>query len=808
MTPILRDIGYAFRVIRKTPGFTAIVVLTLALGIGANTAIFSVIHAVLLRPLPFGDPDRLAVTWEVMPVPNDGPMFLSPPDYADWREQNRSLEALAAFAPGSWFLMTDGGAVRLEGANVTANILETLRISPLLGRGFRESDDLPGAPPVAIISYGLWQGSFGGDPDVVGRLVQIDGIAHEIVGVMPANLNFPPPIDLEGGTLPRQNDVWIPFARDYAGGQRGAHYMTGIGRLAEGATFETANADMNRIATSIASQFSDTNDGWTALVVPMNDVVLGDLRPALLVLLAAVTAVLLIACVNVANLLLSRATGRQKEYAIRAALGARRPRLISQAIVESQILALAGGLAGIGLAWAGTRVLIRIAPANVPRLDQAGIDPVVIAWAFGLSVLTGLLFGLAPAARTFVPDLIHWLKEGGRSGIGDAQGRLRDTLVVVEVALSLLLLVGAGLLFRSFLQLRGIDPGFRAEQTLTMRITLPRSYDQAATRVAAFTDIEERVQSLPGVQAAGLSLDLPLAADFQGTEMVIEGEPPPRDGTNLVNFSYVTPGWFEAMGIPVVEGRTLDESDRAGSEPTVVINQAAAREYFGGSDPVGRRILFGPNPRRIVGIVGDVRLESIADDPFPAMYVPYYQSTNGRALSLVLRTRTDAAALTDRVRDRIREVDPGIPISDVRTMDDVVAQALSAPRFSSAVLSAFSLAALFLAAIGIYGVISYATSMRVREIGVRMALGARPADAMGLVIRHALRLAITGVVAGMAAAFLFTRFLGSLLFGVQPTDPLTLAAVSVFLIAVAVVAGGIPAWRASRVDPLNALRYE
>jgi predicted permease len=806
MTPLLRDIGYAFRVIRKAPGFTAIIVLTLALGIGANTAIFSVVNAVLLRPFPFEEADRLVVTWEVTPAPDAGPMFLSPPNYLDWRDLNRSLDQLAAFAPSTFFLANDEETIRVDGTRISANLLETLGVSPLAGRDFGPDDDAPDAAPVALISYALWQGRFGGDPGVVGRTIQLDGIAYEVVGVMGADFAFPPPIDLEGNTLPRDNDVWVPFGADMTTGQRSAHFVTGIGRLADGATLETANADLGAVAAQLARDWPDSNEGWSARVVPMDDVVLGNMRPALLVLLAAVTAVLLIACVNVANLLLSRATGRQKEYAIRAALGARRQRLVSQAIVESQILALIGGGAGIVLAWPATRLLIRIAPGNVPRLDQAGIDPVVIGWALGLSVLTGLLYGLAPAVRSFAPDLVHWLKEGGRSSVGDGQGRLRDSLVIAEVALSLLLLAGAGLLFRSFLQLRGIDPGFRAEQVLTMRVTLPRTYEDGAARAAAFADIEERVRALPGVDAAGFSLDLPLANDYQGTTLQIEGDPPPADGTNLVHFSYVTPGWFDAMGIPVTSGRAIDATDVADSEPTIVINAAAARAWFDG-DPVGRRILFGGS-RRVVGVVGDVRLESIADVARPAMYVPYYQSPGNRGLSLVLRSRADATTLAGSIRDGVRAVDAGIPISDIRAMDDVVAEALASPRFASIVLIAFSLAALFLAAIGIYGVISYATSVRIREIGVRMALGARPADAMTLVVRHALRLALSGVVIGVIASLVFTRFLSSLLFGVRPTDPLTLAAVAAFLVAVAVVAGGVPAWKASRVDPLDALRSE
>ena len=805
-TDLIREIRVAARVIWKSPGFATVVILTLALGIGANSAIFGVVNAVLLRPFPFHDPDRLAVAWEVMPPPGDGPMFLSPPNYLDVSEQNHSFERLSAFAPGPYLLATDDGTVRLDGARITSNIFETLGVGPVLGRPFRPEEDVTGR--VAIVSDRLWRGPFGGDPAIVGRSVMIDGVAAEIVGVMPPGFNFPPPIDLEGNTIPRQNDIWVPFATNLRDISRSAHFVTVLGRLRPDASVTSATSDLQSIAANLGRMYPESNENWSARVVSMNDVVLGNLRPALLVLLAAVGVVLLIACVNVANLLLSRATGRQKEFAIRAALGAGQRRLLRQAVVESQIFALLGALAGLSLAWAGTRALVRAAPANVPRLGEVGIDLTVVGFTLGVAVLTGLVFGLVPALRALAPDLTQWLREGARTGgAGASQAGLRDALVVVEVALSLLLLVGAGLLFRSFLTLRGIDPGFRAGQGLTLRISLPRTYTESATRYATFREIEDRVRGLPGVEAAGFSMDMPLASDYQGTEMQIEGDPPSPAGSRLANFSYVTPGYFAAMGIPVRAGRALGDEDLPEAEPTIVINEAAGRLYFSGQDPIGRRIVFGV-PRRIVGVVGDVRLESLSADALPAMYVPYYQSPNSRSLSLVLRTRTDALALVDEVRARVRAIDPGIPVHDVRPLEQIVRESLAAPRFSSMMLLAFSLAALLLAAVGIYGVISYSSAMRTREIGVRMALGARPIDALRLVIGHAMRLAGLGVALGIIAALVLTRYLRSLLFGVGATDPAVLAGTAVFLMVVAAAAGWLPAWRASRVDPLNALRYE
>jgi putative ABC transport system permease protein len=807
LTDLARELRHGFRAVRKAPGFALVIILTLALGVGANTAIFSVVNAVLLRPFPFREPARLAVLWEIMPPPNDGAMFLSPPDYIDFRDRASRFESLAGFAPASPLLATDQETIRLDGTRVTANLFKTLGVLPRVGRAFTLEDEAAGAAPVAIISDALLRGRFGGDVDIVGRAVPIDGRPVQIVGVMPAEFRFPPPIDLEGNKIPGRSDIWMPFSFDAQRDSRGAHYLTVVGRLRDGATLEQATSEAREIAANLAATFPETNEQWSARVVSMDDVVLGSLRPALLVLLAAVGLVLLIACVNVANLLLARATGRQKEFAVRAALGANRTRLVRQAIIESQVFALLGTIAGLGLAWIGTRVLLRLAPVNIPRLDQAGIDATVIAYALLLSVVTGLLFGLVPAIRAFTPDLTYWLREGARGGVGTGQTRLRDVLVVTEVALSLLLLVGAGLLFRSFLGLQGVDPGFRADQALTMRVSLPPGYTDAERRVAAFRAREERVRALPGVAEAGFSFDVPLASDYQGTEMEIEGEAPPPAGGRLANFSLITPGYLGAMGIPVLSGRGIENGDVREAEPVVVINEVAARRYFGGEDPIGRRIVFGV-PRRIVGVVGDVHLESLTTEPFPTMYFPYWQSTNGRSLSLIVRASGDALSLVGPTRDAVRSVENGAPVYDVRLLSGILSDSIAAPRFSSTMLLVFSLAALLLAAVGIYGVISFGASLRTREIGVRMALGARPRDAMGMVMAHALRLAGAGIAVGMAAAFLLTRYLRSLLFGVDTTDPFVLAGTALFLVVVAVAAGGVPAWRASRIDPLEALRYE
>jgi predicted permease len=605
--------------------------------------------------------------------------------------------------------------------------------------------------------------------------------------------------------------VWVPFAWDYGTINRSAHFMTVVGRLAPGATHASAEVELKRVAANLERAYPETNTDWGAFVVPFEEVVVGDARLALLVLLGAVGAVLLIACVNIANLLLARSAARQKEYAIRAALGAARWPLLRQAVVESQLLALAGGAAGLLLAYATLGTIVRIAPANVPRLDQASIDPAVIGFTLVVAIATGLLFGLAPVLRALSPDLAQWLRQGGRTGGGEGiRSGARSALVVAEVALSLVLLVGAGLLFHSFLALRGVETGFRADNVATMRLNLSAlHYPERAQIVRTYRELERRINGIPGVEAAGFSLDVPLAGDYQGTTLLLEGEPEPAPNENRsTHFSVVTPGYFEAMGIPVVAGRGFRDGDSDEAVGPVLVNTESGRRYFGGRDPVGRRVTSFGEPRPIVGVVGDVRLESLADAPTPALYFLHSDQDQYRSLSLVVRSTLDAATVLDAVVREVRALDPRIPVYDVRTLDQVIAQAVAQPRFSTALLLVFSGLALTLAAVGIYGVISYAVGQRTRELGIRMALGARPWDALRLVLGEGLRLVVAGVAIGLLASLWLTRSLRSLLYEVSPTDPATLALVCVFLIAVAAFACWIPARRASRVDPMVALRTE
>jgi putative ABC transport system permease protein len=813
MPELLREIRSAARNLARAPGFTTVVVATLALGIGANTAIFSVVNAVLLRPLPFDSPDRLAVVWESRHSRPGYHMFASPPNFQDWRDATTAFEDLAAFRAASFFITGREESLQVQGSWVTDGLFEVLGVRPIIGRTFTPDDARDGAEPVLILGHGLWQREFEADPGIVGGLVTLDTGPATVVGVMPPDFDFPPPIDLEGETVPVHAEIWRPQPSGPSAGGRGAHYLTVIGRLAPGATSTAAAAELRTLAGRLEQEYPQTNADWTVLVEPFDQVVVGPVRTSLLVLFGAVAGVLLIACVNVANLMLARSTGRQREYALRAAIGASRPALLRQALIESQLLSLAGGLAGVALANVGVAVLLRLAPRNVPRLEQAGIDPAVIAFAFVASVLTGLLFGLLPALRAFSPDLLQYLRSGSR-GDDDASrfGRMRSALVIAEVALSLVLLIGAGLLFNSFLALRAVDTGYAVERVLTMRVSLPRTvFEDNARQVSAFQTLEERVAALPGVAAAGFALNIPLASDFQGTALIVAGDPEPRpDEDRNVNFGVVSPGWFDAMGMSIVAGRGFGAQDGPDDPLAVVVNESLVRRFFADRDPIGRGIVWGSDqPRTIIGVVADARLENLGRAAPAAMYFPRYQPAQSvRGMGLVVRTVGEPGSVRAGVRDAIRAFDPSIAVYDVREMRDIVAESVAQPRFSALMLLVFSAVALLLAAVGIYGVMSYDVGRRTREIGIRMALGARPFDAQGMILGHSLRLLAVGVSLGLLGAFALTRVLRSLLFEISPTDPATLIVTTALLAAVAMLSAWLPAHRASTVDPLVALRSE
>ncbi|HXG65767.1 MAG TPA: ABC transporter permease [Blastocatellia bacterium] len=812
METLWQDLRYGIRTLARRPGFTAIAVLTLALGIGANSALFSVVNAVLLRPFPFGDPEHLVIVWETKLQRNLPFMFASPPNYADWREQNQVFEEMAAFFPGSFFLTQDGEPAQVPGARVTASLFPLLQVQLLLGRTFSPEEDRPGGPKAVVLSHGLWQRRFGADPNLVGTTILLNDQPHTVAGIMPPDFNFPPPIALEGTAPAERADLWLPFALDMKAGQRGAHYMTVIARLKPGVSVEQANAEMNAIADRLEQDYPDTNAGWDITIVPFAAQVLGKVQPALLVLLGAVGCVLAIACANIANMLLSRAAGRRKEFAIRMALGAGRARLLRQLLTESLALALLGGAAGLLLAYWGMRFLILAAPGNVPRLEESSINLTVAGFTLAIALLTGTLFGLAPALQSFSPDLSRWLKEGGRTS-GEGAGTFRAALVAAEVALALALLAGAGLLLQSFRHLRGVDAGFQAANVTTLRLSLPQArYPQPAHRVAAYMEIERRMNALPEVEAAGFTFDLPLESDWQGTSFTIEGEPPlPPDANRQINFTFVTPGYFRAMGVPLLRGRNFTEQDGPGAPNVILINETLARRFFPTEDPIGKRLFVGFSsnvPREVVGIVGDVRHSDFYQPPTAHVYVPCYQAAFMNSMSLVARSRAQSSAVIAAAREQIRSFDRALPIYDIKTMEQVVSESLAQPRFSGLLLGLFAVLALALGSVGIYGVISYSVAQRTHEIGVRMALGAQRRDILKMVVGRGMRPVFIGLGIGLAGALWLTRFLSSLLFGVSATDPMIFAGVALLLLLAALLACYVPARRATKVDPMMALRYE
>ncbi|MGD2154979.1 MAG: ABC transporter permease [Gemmatimonadales bacterium] len=809
MASLWQDVKLSLRMLRRNPGFALVAVLTLALGIGGTSAIFSVVNGVLLRPFPYRDPDRLVVIWERNLSRGLPYMFASPPNYADWRAQNDAFDAMGAFSRGRYILEGEAESSVVRGASVTAGMFSVVGVAPALGRPFNSEDDREGSAPVVLLSHGCWQTRFGADPDVLGRSIRLDGIPHTVVGVMPPGFEFPPPIVLEGAIPTEETELWVPFAIDMEAGNRAAHFMTVIARLRDGVDLGTAGAEMSAIARRLQQEYPSFNAGWDITLTPLDRQVLGDVSVQLLILLGAVCLVLLIACVNVANLLLARGTTRLKEFALRASLGAGRGRLLRQLITESLGLSLLGGLAGLGVAVWGARALARLGPQDIPRLEGVGLDASVLGFTLLVSLLTGVLFGLAPAFQGATENLSQRLREAGR-GQAESRGssRLRSALVVAEVGLSLVLLVGAGLLIQSFARLSGVETGFDAADRTTLTVSLLESrYPEDAHRVAAYAELERRFNSSPGIEAAGFINAIPLAVDRGGTSFLKEGETevPPNENRS-VNFAVVTPTYFEAMGIRLVAGRRFSEIDGPQVERVVVVNDAFVRRHFPGRDPLGIRLGLHGQPFRVVGVVGGVRHASLRVDPNPSVYVPYAQVPWSRSMSLVVRGDPDAGLAAARAV--IRRFDPTLPIYDVKPMERIVGESLARMRFSTTLMLAFAIVALLLAAVGIYGVIAYSVSRRTQEIGVRLAIGAERSDVLQLVLGQGMRLVGIGILVGVAAALALSRFLGSLLYGVGTTDVLTLIGVALLLVIVAVLACYVPARRAMRVDPVEALRYE
>ncbi|HEX7049880.1 MAG TPA: ABC transporter permease [Longimicrobiales bacterium] len=800
METLFHDLRYALRSLRKAPGFAGVAVLTLALGIGANTAIFSVVDGVLLRPLPYPEPDRLVSFVEAGSYKGA---------FLEYRERAESFEAIAAYTPGQAFSLTGRGEpVRLEGAVVSAGLFSVLGAKPLLGRTFLPGEDEAGREPVVVLSHGLWQQRFGADPGIIGEEVRLDGIARTVVGVMPPGFRFPS----------ASTQLWVPASIRAADpiDLWGMSVGTTIARLRPGVTLEEARTEVRTLEPRMRELFPwdmPEDYGRNATVVPLRDRIVGDVRPMLLVLLGAVGFVLLIACANVANLLLARATTRRRELAVRVALGAGRRRLMRQLLTESVMLAALGGIVGLFLAFWGVELLVAGLPADTPRLAGIGIDGRVLGFTAALTFATGLVFGVLPALRASRSEPHDALKEGGRTATG-ARTRLSAALVVTEIALAVVLVTGAGLLIRSFWRLLRVDPGFRVENVVAATVAPPTfRYADGAARRAFYQELLGRLEALPGVTGAGITDRLPFGGRNYGSVFVIEGRPDPAtqggDWPLADIAATISADYLRTMGIRVLRGRGFTPADRADAPGVVLINQALARRYWPDEDPIGRRIR-GPGSvpwLTIVGIVDDVAYNRLADTDLPAFYMPLLQH-GPEVVSVVVRSTADPATLAANLRAVVASIDEDTPVSDVRAMAQRVSDSLGRPRFTMLLLTAFAAAALILGAVGIYGVIAYAVSQRIHEIGIRMALGARAGDVLGMVVRQGAALAMIGIAVGLLAAFATTRLLAGLLYGVGATDAATFLAVPLLLGAVALAASWIPARRAARVDPVVALRNE
>jgi putative ABC transport system permease protein len=804
MGTIFKDIRYGIRSLGKHPGFTAVGLITLALGIGANTAIFSVVNAVLLKPLPFDDPERIVWLWDTQPQLATTPTSL--PDFLGWKEQNKSFENLAAFQSGKMFIDAGDGTTDTPVGLVTPELFSVFHVSPILGRTFTNEETLPGRFRVAVLSHSMWQNRFGSDPNVSGRTVQLNGAAYTIIGVMPAGFSYPD-----------RAELWRPLPIDPAKLDPGPHYLNVVGRLKPEVTLAQAQADMSTIAARLSQQNREKNAGHGVKLERLTKVVVGDIGLALYVLLGAVGFVLLIACANLANLMLARVGARQKEIAVRTALGASRLRIVRQLLIESMILAIGGGVIGLLLAIWAVSWVVSLSADTIPRVHEIGVDPRVAGFTLLVSVVTGVLFGLAPALQVSRPDLTDALKESGRSTAGLRTNRLRGALVVSEVALSLVLLVGAGLMIRSFAKLNQVDPGFKPAQVLSLGVALLRARYPADEQVAqAYSQILERAAAVPGVVSVGAISDLPLTGSNISDSFTIEGRPPiAKEAEPSTEYHVVTPRYFESMGIPLLSGRDVAQTDTRKSPNVVVINDNFARRHFAGENPLGHRLkLQGQerDPLLIIGVVGNVRQLGLDEQPTPEVYVPLLQDPLSenyqRSMTIVARSKSPTGAIAGPLRAAVASVDKSLPVYALKPMTEHLRDSLARRRFNLILLTVFSCVALALAAVGIYGVISYGVTQRTHEMGIRMALGAKPRDVLRLVIRQAMALALGGVGIGLLASFALTRLMKGLLFSVSVTDPMTFVAIAVMMTLIALLACLIPARRATKVDPLVALRYE
>ncbi len=808
MKTLIQDLRYALRWLSKNPGFTAVAVLTLGLGIGANAAIFSFVRGVLLRPLPYANPERVVQVWER--TERDGRVQstvpLSNPNFRDYRERSRSFESMSAYSDWTFNLTGRGTPEQVSGALVSATFLRVLGVRPLAGRTFDADEDRPGRDGVVVISQRLWERRFGSDPRAIGSALTLNSRSFVVIGVVPSGL---PLYDLASGC-----EVYAPLSLGFSLESRGAHWLGAIGRLREGVSLPAARSELAGIAATLAREYPDTNVGFSTNLLPASEQIVGAVRPALLMMLGAVALVLLIAAANVANMLLARASARSREIAVRSALGAGRGRILRQLLTESAVLALAGAAFGIVVAFWCVDGLRALAPGDLPRLEEVRVDGAVAGFAVGASLLSTLVFGLVPAWSLSRGALGESLKDSGARSTGAHGVALRDTLVVAELAMSLVLVTGAGLLLRSLQKLENEDLGFSRGGMLTFQLQLPTSrYGKDADAGAFHERLLERLRGLPGVTAAETIMGLPLTSD-RVARLAFAREGVPRDPAHpmIARFNAVSPGLFSLLHVPVVRGRGLSREDSLTRPKVALVNEALARRYFPGEEPLGRRLALTGDPKpedwtTIVGVVRNFRDSSAAAEPEPQIYTPYVQNTSN-GFFVLLRTDRGGAGLMSEVRRRVAGIDPEQPIYSVHTFDELVSFSFGQPRFRTTLLGGFGLLALLLAAVGIYGVMAYSVAQRTREIGIRMALGAARGDVLRLVLRQVFRLSALAVAAGLVGALALSRALASLLYGVRPADPATFAGVSILLLGVAALAAYVPARRAARVDPTIALRME
>jgi putative ABC transport system permease protein len=794
---MFQDLRFGVRMLVKQPVFTLIAILTLALGIGANTAIFSVVNAVLLRPLPYENPGQLVRLWADNSGQRTDQNQFSPADITDFRDQLTTFEEVGLFDYGLSANLTGGAQPeRVNGSEASPELFTALRIKPILGRTFLPDETEVAQSKVALISEGLWRRRFGADPNFAGRTVQLDGESFTVIGVLPGSFKFPENVDL-----------WLPFSFTAADWKtdRQHYYVEAVGRLKPGITLAQAKADMETIAQRLAPTRPASRKKWGITLIPLHEQVVGKISSTLWILFGAVGFVLLIACVNVANLLLARAAARQKEMTIRAALGAGRLRIVRQLLTESLLLAVIGGSGGALLAVGAVKLFSASTLNSLPRAEEVTVDAWVLMFTLLVSILTGTIFGLTPALQASNPSLNETLKEGGRSSTG-SRSRLRNALVVAEIALSLVLLVGAGLLLKSFLRLQNVNPGFDPHNVLTMQTTLPKAQYPDTVRQNAFVQQTlQRIETLPGVKSVAATINLPLVGTWGMGYGVIAHDNAPNQIADNAN---ITPGYFRTMGIPVLQGRDFSDRDSTGAPPVIIISEALARKHFPNENPLGQRINAGAN-REIVGVVADVKPRGLELEAKPQIYLPYAQKpTIASFVTFTIRTESTLLSLAGAVEREIRNLDANLPVANVRSMEQIVATSLAQRRLTMFLLGIFALIAVVLASIGIYGVVSYSVAQRTHELGIRMALGAQGRDVLALVLRQGMRLALLGVALGLAGAFWLTRLLTDLLFGVRATDPLTFVAVALLLATVALVACYLPARRATKVDPLTALRHD